>query len=236
MNDDDDRALDALLERVREDLPEPAALAPMRRALGIGESAPVRGTGSTVVKVALVVGAVVLLGGLVFVLESSVSRPAPSIVISPRSTETKPTPMRGAWEPEPSEVPTEVETPPEPPRPVAEESARDRHPAARPREVTQRRDTNELEPEAAILLRAQRALASGDLASAERALTQHREIHPDGLLVEERESLSIQAAIRRGDRDRAREMLDRFERERPRSVHHERLERLLSAREISTHE
>jgi hypothetical protein len=153
-----------------------------------------------------------------------------------------PEPPRPAVLPEPIERPRATSSDPapsvreSPPAPPVESSlapaVEEPHPA-RPAPAVRRsepapHDTESGPTEVQLLTRA-RSLAGGDPAGARALLAQHRARFARGLLVEEREALSIDVLLAEGRRDDARAALDRFAARFPNSPHSERLARMLRA-------
>ena len=76
----------------------------------------------------------------------------------------------------------------------------------------------DLAAERALLEVARTALARGDTASAMAALNAHAKRFPRGRLLEERESLAVQALAAAGKRDEARRRADQFRKRSPDSM------------------
>jgi hypothetical protein len=76
----------------------------------------------------------------------------------------------------------------------------------------------DLAAERALLEVARTALARGDSASALAALDQHAGRFPRGRLIEERESLAVQALAASGRRDEAQRRAEQFRRRSPDSM------------------
>lgn len=76
----------------------------------------------------------------------------------------------------------------------------------------------DLAAERALLEVARTALARGDAASALAALDAHKKRFPRGRLLEERESLAVQALAAAGKRDEARRRADQFRKRSPDSM------------------
>lgn len=220
--------LDVLIERAREDKPDLASLDAMRRALGVGEASVGPKTPSGVAVVKLALGALVVGGIAIAVLMYSGDRPP-----APAMQTTEALDASEAEESAPDTMPLEVATP-RAPTPLAPPHQEPHHEPRRARRIEPREPESVAiapapnEAEAEILFRVRRALSRADFESAQQGLIRHRELYPSGRLLEERESLDIELAIRKGQTDRARAMLERFGRDRPRSVHRERLDRLLT--------
>jgi hypothetical protein len=235
MNEDDGELdLDRLLEEARADLPRAEELGPMRGALGLGAAAKTAIAIPALAKIALCIAGLAAIATIAYVAldggdrapsptdraddqDLAIHRPVIDAPHEPAAEVAGPAPARDAI--------GEEDPDPDPPRARRHSGASQSAPPTAPPTP---------EPESAILLDARRALATGDLAHADRALARHRTRHPRGLLIEERDSLAIEIRARRGDLEDARTMLARFERTYPRSVHRERLSRLLSTSRDST--
>jgi hypothetical protein len=82
--------------------------------------------------------------------------------------------------------------------------------------------------ERALLDAARAALRAGDLVLARRHLAEHQLRYPTGTLAEEREVLTIEELVQRGDRAAARARADQFALDHPRSIFAARVARLFS--------
>jgi outer membrane protein assembly factor BamD (BamD/ComL family) len=72
--------------------------------------------------------------------------------------------------------------------------------------------------ECALLDRARKALAQGNLDDVEQSLESHARRYPSGLLLEEREALAIKTLVDRGRVDEARKRAARFKEPFPNSI------------------
>jgi len=73
---------------------------------------------------------------------------------------------------------------------------------------------------------ARRQLAASRWSLAYAAALEHAKLYPDGILAEEREAIAVEALVRLGRADDARDRLSSFLRRYPRSSYRKHLERL----------
>ncbi|MFN9808252.1 MAG: hypothetical protein ACK6CU_01315 [Deltaproteobacteria bacterium] len=111
--------------------------------------------------------------------------------------------------------PSEVTLRDPPPEPEGRAPGADRGPRARPSEVA--------------LLETARAALARRPAEALRACERHRRLYPDGLFVEEREALAIEALARSGRRAEAARRFEAFRARFAGSPHRAHLEQVLAA-------
>lgn len=111
--------------------------------------------------------------------------------------------------------PSPLSAPPAAPPPAVEPRAADPPPPAPPREME-------------LLGPAQDALRGGDPTRALALATQHADVHPTGLMTEEREAIAIEALARLDRLDHATTRLARFVTRYPQSGYRARLERLVT--------
>jgi hypothetical protein len=83
------------------------------------------------------------------------------------------------------------------------------------------------EEEVALMERAHRAMRGGDARSALTLVGEHEKVWADGLLVQEREVIAIEALVKLGRDAQARERAQRFHRKFPTSSHRLRVEAIL---------
>jgi TolA-binding protein len=97
-----------------------------------------------------------------------------------------------------------------------------------PREPAQRAAARpSAPPEEELILEARRALDRDPTLAASR-LALHARLYPRGVMSEERDALRVEILARRGDRERAREALERLRARYPGSAHIARLERIVA--------
>jgi hypothetical protein len=103
---------------------------------------------------------------------------------------------------------------------TGERSAADDETAANPARAARSNSTSasDLAGERALLDRARKALAQGNLDEVEQALESHVRRYPSGLLLEEREALAIKSLVDRGRGDEARKRAARFKERFPNSI------------------
>jgi hypothetical protein len=172
-------------------------------------------TGLTVLKATTIV---VLVGAGIVAATRAVLTPA---VPTP--------PSAAAAAPPPRSPPDDQPPPPSaPPAPVADPAAarpvKVAHPAPRPAAaataaLADNARASQLREESAMILDARRVLRGGDPARALALLDAARARFPAGILVQEREALTIEALVRAGQRALATKRAEAFLRDYPKSPH-----------------
>lgn len=153
-------------------------------------------------------------GGLVgAAVHAALSRPTapiatPPVVSAPPAPATPLTP--------PTPVAPLIVTPPVAP-PIAPPAVAHHTPRPPPPDAPSGRDTS-LAAERALVEIARTALARGDLADCFETLRRHLQNFPDGQLVEERESLWVQALVNDGQLAAAKERATKFRQRFPHSL------------------
>lgn len=220
------------LSAARADLPDPAKLASLSAGLKVAVSAPAAAAPS-ILSGALIGGALgVLVSGAAVLLPS---RSEPPMVAPPPPTEivnlaTSAVPAAPAPSSETSPVPvtTSAPRPPRPAPPPAASSAPAPLPPPSSPAPTARSDTppqGDLASEVYLLQRALRAMKTNP-AEALSLTTELAARFPRGVLIEERESVAIQALAQLGRRAEASARAKRFVASYPRSAHWPRIEAL----------
>jgi hypothetical protein len=90
------------------------------------------------------------------------------------------------------------------------------------------RPAQDLRAERVLLEKARTALSVGQGKRALRFVRRHRRTYPQGLLVEERQSLMVQILVRLGHRDKAKAKAKAFVKSFPRSGHRKEVEKAAS--------
>jgi outer membrane protein assembly factor BamD (BamD/ComL family) len=107
----------------------------------------------------------------------------------------------------------------EAPRPVRTAHSTPRPNAAAPKEIVENARASQLREESEMILGARRVLRAGDPLRALTLLDAARARFPEGILVQEREALSIEALVRSGQRALATKRAESFLRAYPKSPH-----------------
>jgi hypothetical protein len=124
-----------------------------------------------------------------------------------------------AQAPLPSVSPAPAEPPAEAPRSVKIAHSTPRPTAAATTEVAEKARASQLHEESEMILGARRVLRAGDPLRALTLLDAARTRFPEGILVQEREALAIEALVRSGQRALATKRAEAFLRTYPKSPH-----------------
>jgi len=207
--------------------PSPAELASLRARMG-AQLATTTAAGKTA---ALVTARTIIIGMLVIgagagIVGALASRPDPQVAV-PIARFVPPPPAPVPPTPPPTVAPAAAVVPPPPPpprhvaprkrahtEPVAAEPAPAPAPAPPPRVS-----------EVALLEQARSALRGGQAARSLALTDQHAALYADGILVEEREALAIEALLELGRRDEAAAKWSKFAAAYPHSNYQARLQR-----------
>jgi len=177
-------------------------------------SGPAASTGLTVAKGTVIVA---LIGAGIVASYRTMRGPIPPIT----------QPAAAAAAPAPDEQPRLPSVSPSPgddPSREAPRSVKIAHPTPRPnaaatREVGETARASQLREESEMILGARRVLRAGDPSRALMLLDAARTRFPEGILVQEREALSIEALVRSGQRALATKRAEAFLRAYPKSPH-----------------
>ncbi len=174
-------------------------------------------------------------GGTLFVASyEPAPPPAPIVAVAPTpASDVAPAPVEAAAStPPPALVPTPTTPPklrpPPPPTPTTPATTMTTAPATMTMPTTPEARAAALAEERRLLASARQALQVGDIATALDRVAEHRARHPDGVLVEEREALTLMARARRGDD--VDDEVAAFRARHPRSLFLEAIERSARAR------
>jgi hypothetical protein len=170
-------------------------------------------------------------GGTLFVASYEPEpTPAPTVAMGPVGTEPVAPPTTPTTPPPPLDVAPAtppVSVPPRPPRPAPPPPA-PMTASAPSAPTTPEARAAALAEERSLLASARQALQASDVATALVRLAEHRARHPDGVLVEERDALTLMARARRGDDVTAD--LASFRARYPRSLFQEAVDRAVRER------
>jgi hypothetical protein len=152
---------------------------------------------------------------------SSAATP-PAVIVAPQAPTASPI----APDPMPV-VPPAPRIEPEPAAPVARPDQAPRASAHGADTAKRRRDPDDGEAEAALVVDAEAALVRDDTATALGLTRSHAARFPTGAHAEERDRIAIEALVRLGNREPARAAAERFFTRYPHSIYRARLEGLV---------
>jgi hypothetical protein len=179
-------------------------------------------TAAALAKPALVAAVVATAGGGLYLARPDVPppvAPAPVVVVAPEPERPAPPPGLIVQPPEPTPEapkPSKPKNKPEPstpPTPTPSTST----PEAPPPETPEQQQAR-LAAERGILAEARAALAGGNAQRALVVLEAHRDRHPTGALLEEREALTVIALARGGSKEAAAARAEQFRAQFPASL------------------